>query len=621
MLQLLTILCCVAVAFFPAELLFPPPVILISLLLLPVLFITSPALSVQAGYSNQRHIPLLVLLLFVVWYAISLSWSQAAVTTASVFYILLLMPLGALVSITLDANKWDIIHRAIITAGGILALIALYQFSVEKVQYPHPLFIAKNNFVAFLNLIILPIASYILISNGRKRLVFLGLLLTLLVTVVTLNASRGASISLVAGLVLLIYLSKTWRKQQLLSLLTFTIGGIAIGLAISHGTTATKFANVITKITAHTQGAQPINPRMDIWHAAWDMYLQHPWLGWGGGTFKIAFPAFRPAMFSPEIYNAHNDYLQTLVELGPVGLSLLLLFAGTVFFFGIRSIPRDDPAAASSTGLWAGLITLFLHLSVTSNLYTPPIALIAGLYLGRLANTPSSGRAIPVHPGKRPVSIITKGIAAFLIFQTASIALSEYYIRLAHAEASIERRIELLDSASRWYSGNDAPHYFKGKLVADILANGAEVSPTAIKNALDELDVAQALMPLRRQTYWQRAKLLQYLKPKPDRQIEENYLTVLRLNPKFLLSRVELAMILDEQGKTVEACLLLNQGLKEYYYSQRATLLNYASMLQSCQSRKLIEPHLLANLDNDTKVLQSSHRSILLFRFTDAAAR
>jgi hypothetical protein len=62
--------------------------------------------------------------------------------------------------------------------------------------------------------------------------------------------------------------------------------------------------------------------RLDFWDAAWGDYRDHPWLGSGAGSYERYWLEHRPTSF--KVRDAHALYLETLAELGPVGLALLL---------------------------------------------------------------------------------------------------------------------------------------------------------------------------------------------------------------------------------------------------------------------------------------------------------
>jgi hypothetical protein len=66
------------------------------------------------------------------------------------------------------------------------------------------------------------------------------------------------------------------------------------------------------------------NGRAQLWRAARDEYEAHRLTGGGPGTFERTWQARRDADF--KVRDAHSLYVETLAELGPVGLGLLLSF-------------------------------------------------------------------------------------------------------------------------------------------------------------------------------------------------------------------------------------------------------------------------------------------------------
>jgi hypothetical protein len=64
------------------------------------------------------------------------------------------------------------------------------------------------------------------------------------------------------------------------------------------------------------------NGRGDYWRVAWEMVRDEPLLGTGAGSFEAHWLRERPISFPAR--DAHNLYLESLAELGPLGLALLL---------------------------------------------------------------------------------------------------------------------------------------------------------------------------------------------------------------------------------------------------------------------------------------------------------
>jgi O-antigen ligase len=67
--------------------------------------------------------------------------------------------------------------------------------------------------------------------------------------------------------------------------------------------------------------------RSDYWRVAWREVRDHPALGGGAGSYQRFWLRYRRADLP--VRDAHSLYLETLAELGPLGLALLLCALGT----------------------------------------------------------------------------------------------------------------------------------------------------------------------------------------------------------------------------------------------------------------------------------------------------
>ena len=63
------------------------------------------------------------------------------------------------------------------------------------------------------------------------------------------------------------------------------------------------------------------NARVFSWRVAWQSFEDHPMVGTGAGTYEQYWLRHRPV--AGKVVDAHSLYLETLAELGPVGLALL----------------------------------------------------------------------------------------------------------------------------------------------------------------------------------------------------------------------------------------------------------------------------------------------------------
>jgi hypothetical protein len=132
--------------------------------------------------------------------------------------------------------------------------------------------------------------------------------------------------------------------------------------------------------------------RVELWTAAWDDWKDHPLLGSGPGTYEAYWNEHRP--IPHDVRDAHSLYVETLAELGPVGLALLLVALGAPLAAAFGA--RREPLAA---GAVAAYVAYLAHAAVDWDWelmgVTAP-ALACGVAL--LVLRPS---AVPIVPGSR----------------------------------------------------------------------------------------------------------------------------------------------------------------------------------------------------------------------------
>jgi O-Antigen ligase len=94
------------------------------------------------------------------------------------------------------------------------------------------------------------------------------------------------------------------------------------------------------------------NGRADLWHAAWRDYVHHPWLGSGAASYERWWLQHRPTTL--QVRDAHNVYLETLAELGPLGLLLVLAVVLVPLAAAVRARAHPlVPPAAGAFVAWA----------------------------------------------------------------------------------------------------------------------------------------------------------------------------------------------------------------------------------------------------------------------------
>jgi len=95
------------------------------------------------------------------------------------------------------------------------------------------------------------------------------------------------------------------------------------------------------------------NGRYELWRLAWEDARGHPWLGSGAGSYERYFLRHQPADVS-RVRDAHGVYVETLAELGPLGLILLLFGLGIPLAAGIRA--RGHPLVPAACGAYSAYL-------------------------------------------------------------------------------------------------------------------------------------------------------------------------------------------------------------------------------------------------------------------------
>jgi hypothetical protein len=183
--------------------------------------------------------------------------------------------------------------------------------------------------------------------------------------------------------------------------------------------------------------------RSKQWRVAWEQYKDHSLLGSGAGSYERFWLRDRPD--GGVVRDAHNLYLETLAELGPVGLALLLGTVAVPLAVAVRARRRAlVPAAA---GAYAAYL---VHAGVDWDWELPAVtvaALFCAAGLLVAGRTPSARRISP--RGRAALLAATAVLAAFAfvgLMGNQAVAASnnaEEAERLAQAESQAQR-------ATRW---------------------------------------------------------------------------------------------------------------------------------------------------------------------------
>jgi tetratricopeptide (TPR) repeat protein len=189
--------------------------------------------------------------------------------------------------------------------------------------------------------------------------------------------------------------------------------------------------------------------RLSIWKDMIPMIQDRLLWGFGGGSFRWVYPAYKTHWMQEWARYAHNEYLQALAEYGVVGLALLILcwgWAVLVFLWHFFKVERDRDAALVA-GLLGALAASLVHAVFDFNFHVYAnnhlLAMLGGIAAGSLI---SSG-VIKVRPMRKVTRYVyaTGGALLALLLMALSLRVLGAYsfsvrgrqkaARLQHREA------------------------------------------------------------------------------------------------------------------------------------------------------------------------------------------
>jgi tetratricopeptide (TPR) repeat protein len=183
------------------------------------------------------------------------------------------------------------------------------------------------------------------------------------------------------------------------------------------------------------------NGRAQLWHLAWRDARKHPLVGAGAGTYERFFLAHQPASVG-RVRDAHSLYLETLAELGPIGLAILIATLATPLLALRRA--RRHPLAPVAAGAYVAYLA---HTGVDWDWEQTAVTL-AGLLCGAslLVFARRWADPSPLRPATRYIAAIAAVAAA--VFATVTLLGNA---ALSRSEAARERgqSPKALDEARR----------------------------------------------------------------------------------------------------------------------------------------------------------------------------
>jgi O-antigen ligase len=247
-------------------------------------------------------------------------------------------------------------------------------------------YVNRNHFAGLMELLI-PIGLAFLFFRGVRRdmVPLVGLFTLVPVGAMFLSASRGGVVAFLMelGVLLVILIFRKSRGAKIVPVVAFLLLGIAVVGWLGA-------SRVIGRFLPNQPGEVTLSRRWSMFMGASRIFLAHPLTGTGLGTLEVVFPRYETDYDGKVVDHAHDDYIETLADIGLPGGLLGLLFLGTLFRKGAQSLESEQ--SHFSFALHAAALTacvgLLLHSLVDFNFQIPSNALIFLIQAGLAVSPP-----------------------------------------------------------------------------------------------------------------------------------------------------------------------------------------------------------------------------------------
>jgi len=222
--------------------------------------------------------------------------------------------------------------------------------------------------------------------------------------------------------------------------------GLAVALAVRLGRRAAVAAVALVLAAAafalSGPGVDSLQARARIWGVALQSSAAEPLRGTGAGSFSRSWQQHRPVRRT--VRDAHSLYLETLTELGAVGLALLLLALAVPLAAAARA--REEPLVPAAAGAYSAYL---IHAGAHWDWELPAVTLVAlacAVAPIAAARGPADRRRVGAR-GRTVAIVVVVAAASLAAISTASSVALEHSRAAAAVGALGETRSAALEAA------------------------------------------------------------------------------------------------------------------------------------------------------------------------------
>lgn len=255
-------------------------------------------------------------------------------------------------------------------------------------------YVNHNHYAGLMELLVpIPLVFFLTHHARGSRKVMAALTAGVMASTIFLSGSRGGMAAfLIQMAVLGVVLLKQQRTRRISIGLSFFLL-IVIGLLIWLG--GSDLTKRVASINVEARKELAGGMRTAIDRDGLRMFAEKPVLGWGLGVFPDVYPRYRSFYTTFFVNQAHNDYLQLLVEMGALGFATMLWFVVLLYRSAIKKLGNwtEDINGAVALATMIGVTGILVHSFVDFNLQIPANAALFYVLCAIAAIEPRFGQS------------------------------------------------------------------------------------------------------------------------------------------------------------------------------------------------------------------------------------
>lgn len=287
-----------------------------------------------------------------------------------------------------------IIFASLMAIYGILQRLANLE-AIYGARIPHQAvsfasFINGHHFAAFMEMTVgLTLGLLFGEATKKDKRFLLVIACVIMGMAVVFTSSRGGMLSLLSVISFIVTAnllkkpttendSESGNKTNYRRNFAFVAGGLAIIISLFGAVIFLGGDESLLRGVGLVNNQEDVsNGRIHFWQTAWRIFLDYPILGAGLDAFGTVFTRYDTWNGIYRLEQAHNDYLQILVDAGVVGFACVAAFIYLLFkqSIGVITKAKDGFQQNVAIGALAGCFGILLHSFFDFPLRTPSNAL------------------------------------------------------------------------------------------------------------------------------------------------------------------------------------------------------------------------------------------------------